>query len=111
MKRIPNNTAGIEFTALLDNIKDLLRQNYKAAHIHRLLKRDGRITMSYGAFCYHMHRKCSDTPAPTKAPAKPLPSTTAGQTAPTRPQRHPIIVKGGPEPFPDPRNIDPKTLI
>jgi len=111
MKRIPNNTAGIEFAAHLENIKEFLRLNYKAAHIHRLLKEDGKITMSYGAFCYQMRRLCSENATKPKAPPKNAPVTQSIQAAPPRPQRQPGIIKTGPEPFPDPRNIDPKTLI
>jgi hypothetical protein len=49
--------------------------------------------------------------APAKTPAKSSPATTFGQPAPVRPQRRPGIISADPEPFPDPRNIDPKTLI
>jgi len=111
MKRIPNNTAGIEFAAHLENIKDFLRLNYKAAHIHRLLKEAGKITMSYGAFCYQMHRLCSQNANKPKAPAKTVPVTPSVQAAPSRPQRQPGIIKVESKTFPDPRAMDSNNLI
>ena len=107
MMRIPYNTGGIEFTALLEDIKDYLRQNYKAAHIHRLLKADGKVTMSYGAFCYHLNRLCSEDAPVAKASAKP----ENRQAAHISPQRQPGIIKTGSAPMQDPRTIDPKTII
>ena len=49
-KRLSNNMAGIEFVACLETIKEFLHKSWKHTQIHRHLKDEGRITMSYGAF-------------------------------------------------------------
>jgi hypothetical protein len=107
MKRIPYNTAGVEFTAHLENIKDFLRQSYKAAHIYRLLKTKEKITMSYGAFCYHMRRLCSEDNETAKTPAKPAHAAESRQALSVRPQRQPGIIRAESKTFPDPRTMNP----
>ena len=72
-KRLSNNMAGIEFVACMETIKEFLQKSWKHSQIHRQLKQEGKITMSYGAFCYHMRRlsldqhKPGETPPPVQA--------------------------------------------
>ena len=71
-ERLANNMAGIEFVACLETIKEFLQKSWKHSQIHRHLKQEGKITMSYGAFCYHMRRLSMDKHRPGEAqPATP----------------------------------------
>lgn len=108
-KRLSNNMAGIEFVACLETIKEFLQKSWKHSQIHRRLKDEGRITMSYGAFCYHMrrlsldkHRPGEQQPAPKPKPA--LPATPARTAGP----RHVVASSGK---FPDPRDMNPEEAI
>lgn len=67
-KPLSNNMAGIEFVACLEVINEFLHKNWKHSQIHRHLKQEGKITMSYGAFCYHMRRLSMDKHRPGEAP-------------------------------------------
>lgn len=110
-KRLSNNMAGIEFVACLEAIKEFLHKSWKHSQIHRHLKDEGRITMSYGAFCYHMRRLSMDKhrpgEAPPAAPAKPV------RTPPVLPARSspPKIIKSSSDTLQDPRTVDPSTLF
>ena len=72
-KRLSNNMDGIEFVACMETIKEFLQKSWKHSQIHLQLKQEGKITMSYGAFCYHMRRlsldqhKPGETPPPVQA--------------------------------------------
>jgi len=108
-KRLSNNMAGIEFVACLEIIKEFLQKSWKHSQIHRHLKGEGRITMSYGAFCYHMrrlsldkHRPSEQQPAPKPKPA--LPAAPARNAGP----RHVVAANGK---FPDPRDMNPEEAI
>ena len=110
-KRLPNNMAGIEFVACLDEIKEFLQKNWKHSQIHRLLKQEGKITMSYGAFCYHMRRLSMDKHRPGEAP--PVASAKLVRTPPAPPARptQPKIIKPSSDTLQDPRTVDPSTLF
>lgn len=103
-QRLANNMAGIEFVACLEEIKEFLQKSWKHSQIHRHLRQEGKITMSYGAFCYHMRRLSLDRyrpeeqlPVPRVRPAPPAPKPL--------PSSGPRIVNTAKEPFPDPRKM------
>ncbi len=108
-KRLSNNMAGIEFVACLEEIKEFLQKSWKHSQIHRHLKDEGRITMSYGAFCYHMRRLSLDRHRPGEqlpvAKTKPAPIT-----APPR-STGPRHVTAPSNKFPDPRDMNPNEAI
>lgn len=102
-KCLPNNMAGIEFVACLEDIKELLRQSWKHSQIHRQLKQEGKITMSYGAFCYHMRRLSLDKYRPGEE--KPATPPKAAQSLPVRPVA-PRRIAASSGSFPDPRDMN-----
>ena len=106
-KPVRRSMARVEFLASKETITSMLAQGFSKKLIHERLISEGRCTMHYITFCEFI-RKAGQTqlqPPPKQAEnCKPAP-------LPVRPQRQPGIIKVGPEPFPDPKNIDPKTLI
>ncbi len=108
-ERLANNMAGIEFVACLETIKEFLQKSWKHSQIHRHLKDEGKITMSYGAFCYHMRRLSLDRHRPGEqlSAAKPKPAPVATPPRSTGP-RH---VTAPSNKFPDPRDMNPNEAI
>lgn len=105
-EKLSNNMAGIEFVACLDAIKEFLQKNWKHSQIHRHLKQEGKITMSYGAFCYHMRRLSLDKHRPGETP--PAASAKPVRTPPVPPVRPspPKIIKPSSDTLQDPRTVD-----
>jgi len=105
--RLSNNMAGIEFAACLETIKEFLQKSWKHSQIHRHLKQEGRITMSYGAFCYHMRRLSLDRhrPGEQQIAVRPRPKTEPKVPAP--PAAGPRHVQASSDKFPDPRDMNP----
>ncbi len=102
-KCLSNNMAGIEFVACLESLKELLRQSWKYSPIHRHLQQEGKITMSYGAFCYHTRRFSLDKYRPgEERPAAPVKAVPSLPVRPATP-RH-ITASSGK--FPDPRDMN-----
>jgi hypothetical protein len=108
-ERLSNNMAGIEFVACLETIKEFLQKSWKHSQIHRHLKKEGKITMSYGAFCYHMRRLSMDKHRPGEAqPAPPAKVVrTPSHVRPSGP-RH---IMPPSNKFPDPRDMNPDEAI
>ena len=102
--------AGIEFVACLDSIKEFLQKGWKHSQIHRHLKREGKITMSYGAFCYHIRRLSMDK----HRPGEPLPTALDKKVTPTPPPVRPVgprHITPASNKFPDPRDMNPDDAI
>lgn len=106
--RLSNNMAGIEFVACLETIKEFLQKSWKHSQIHRHLKQKGKITMSYGAFCYHMRRLSLDKHRQEEARPTPKPKTVP--TPPVRPAG-PRHITAASNKFPDPRDMNPEDAI
>ena len=108
-ERLANNMAGIEFVACLETIKEFLQKSWKHTQIHRRLKDEGRITMSYGAVCYHMRRLSLDRHRPGEQlpAAKPKPAPIMTPPHSTGP-RH---ITAPSNKFPDPRDMNPNEAI
>ena len=96
--------AGIEFVACLETIKEFLQKGWKHSQIHRHLKQEGKITMSYWAFCYHMRRLSLDKHRPGEQLSVPKAKPTPPVSKPL-PSSGPRIVNSAKEPFPDPRKM------
>ena len=103
-QRLANNMAGIEFVACMEVIKEFLQKNWKHSQIHRHLRQEGKITMSYGAFCYHMRRLSLDRHRPEEQSPAPKAKPTPPASKPLPPSG-PRIVNSAKEPFPDPRKM------
>ena len=101
---VRRSMARVEFLANREMIDDMLSQGFSKKLIHERLISEGRCSMHYITFCEFI-RKADKLPPihPPKQRGEPTPSV--------RPGRQSGIIKTGPEPFPDPRTIDPKTLI
>ena len=97
--------AMIEYKACKEEVDALLAQDFNSKLIHEKLTKEGRFTMAYPSFSQILRKAENKIPS-----ARPVPAESR-QTPPVRPQRRPGIISADPEPFPDPRNIDPKTLI
>ena len=96
--------------ACKETVDSMLAQDFNPKLIHEKLTAEGRFTMAYPSFTQILRN--ADRKFPPAKPAKVSPSPADDRhPAPVRPQRQPGIIRTGPEPFPDPRNIDPKTLI
>lgn len=108
-KRLSNNMAGIEFVACLEAIKEFLEKSWKHSQIHRHLKKEGKITMSYGAFCYHMRRLSLDKRRPGEAPPKVKPK--AALAPPVRQNSGPRHIAAPSNQFPNPRDMSPEDAI
>lgn len=108
-KRLSNNMAAIEFVACLETIKEFLQKSWKHSQIHRQLKQEGKITMSYGAFCYHMRRLSLDTPGSGETPPQVKPK--AVPAPPVRPLGGPRHIAAASNKFPDPRDMSPEEAI
>ena len=97
--------ARVEFLACKDAIDAMLVQGFSKKLIHERMIADGRCSMSYITFCEFIRDAGKKSPPPqpvaSRHPVSP----------PAHPQRVPGIIRVGPEPFPDPTKIDPKTLI
>lgn len=107
--RLPNNMAGIEFVACLEAIKEFLQKSWKHSQIHRHLKQEGKITMSYGAFCYHMRRLSLDKHRPEEA--RPAPKPKTAPAPPVRPLGGPRHISAPSNKFPNPRDMNPEDAI
>ena len=104
-KPVRRYMARVEYLACREEIDSMLARGFSRKLIHEELIKSGRCTMKYNTFCEFIA-------AAEKPPPDPSPKETEHQPAPpVRPQRQPGIIKSGPEPFPDPKKIDPKTLI
>ena len=113
-RRIARNGARIELIACRETVEALMAQGLDKKKIHTRLTENGQFTMSYAAFCkLAIKVAVNGLPVQTLMPSVSSPTHTEGRQSvtPIRPQRQPGIIKSGPEPFPDPKNIDPKTLI
>ena len=108
-KRLSNNMAGIEFVACLETIKEFLQKSWKYSQIHRRLKDESKITMSYGAFCYHMRRLSLDKHRPDEQQPALKPKLTPLAT----PERFagPRRVAASSGKFPDPRDMNPDEAL
>jgi len=104
-KPLRRSMARVEFLACKDTIDSMQAQGFSKKLIHERLIADGRCSMSYITFCEYIRNVGEKAPHPQQAEPRHQVSP------PVRPQRQPGIIRVGPEPFPDPRNIDPKTLI
>jgi hypothetical protein len=112
-KRLRKQMAKIEFKACRERVEAMLAQDFNHRLIHEKLTEEGLITMAYPSFTQKL-RNLQRAPLAGKPPEKPLSPQAAGdgrKPDPGRPFRGPGIIKPGLEPFPDPKNIDPKTLI
>lgn len=107
-ERLSNNVAGIEFVACMEIIKEFLQKNWKHSQIHRHLKQESKVTMSYGAFCYHMRRLAMDKHRPGEV--QPAAPPKAVRTLPVRPSGPPRIVASNSK-FPDPRDMNPDEAL
>lgn len=107
--RLSNNMAGIEFVAFLETIKEFLQKSWKHSQIHRHLKQEGKITMSYGAFCYHMRRLSLDKHRPEEA--RPAPKPKTAPVPPVRPLGGPRHISAPNNKFPNPRDMNPEDAI
>ena len=107
-KRLRKQMAKIEYAACKDKVDSMLAQDFNPKLIHEKLTEEGRFTMAYPSFTQILRSTASKT-----QPSKPMrPAAAESKRAiPARPQRVPGIISVDHEPFPDPRNIDPKTLI
>ena len=108
-KRLSNNMAGIEFVACMETIKEFLQKSWKHSQIHRQLKQEGKITMSYGAFCYHMRRLSLDQHKPGETPPPAQAKKVA--PAPARPSAGPRHVTTSGSAFPNPRDMNPDEAL
>ena len=102
---VRRSMARVEFLANKEMIDALLAQGFSKKLIHERLISEGRSSMHYITFCEFIRKA-------DKLPPSPLLKHKEDQPIPSsRNQRQSGIIKTGPEPFPDPRTIDPKTLI
>ena len=104
-KPLQRYMARVEFLACKEVIDSMLAQGFSKKLIHERMVSDGRCSMSYITFCEFIRN------AGEKAPPQQPAATRHPVSPPARPQRQSRIISADPEPFPDPRNIDPKTLI
>ena len=102
---VRRSMAKVEFLANREMIDAMLSQGFSKKLIHERLISEGRCSMHYITFCEFIRKadKLPPSPSPKQREDQPIPSS--------RNQRQPGIIRTGPEPFPDPRTIDPKTLI
>ena len=112
-QNLPKNAAKVEFIIHAETVKSMLRSGFNMRNIYNKLREEQNISMSYYTLCYyvrkiHEERQNKGLAEQQQQLIKP---TTERQAAPITPQRQPGIIKTGSDPFPDPRNIDPKTLI
>ena len=108
-ERLSNNMAGIEFVACLEIIKEFLQKNWKHSQLHRHLKQEGKITMSYGAFCYNMRRLSMDKHRPGEA--QPTAPVKVVRTPPPVRSSGPRHIMPSSNKFPDPRDMNPDEAI
>lgn len=106
-KKLCNNMAGIEFVACMDEIKEFLQKSWKYTQIHRHLRQAGKITMSYGSFCYHARRLSLDQHRPGEQPAAQPKATPFTPKLPGRPRHVAPVVST----FPDPRTMNPDDAL
>ena len=109
-ERLSNNIAGIEFLACLEIIKEFLQKSWKHSQIHRHLKQEGKVTMSYGAFCYHMRRLSMEK----HRPGEPLPAAPVKKAALAPLSVRPVgprHITPSSNKFPDPRDMNPDDAI
>ena len=99
--------ARVEFLACKETIDSMLAQGFSKKLVHERLISDGRCSMTYITFCEFIRKARKKSPPPSSRQAE---STQPASPAPRPPRQHGVI-RLGPDPFPDPRNIDPKTLI
>ena len=107
-KRLRKQMARIEYQACKEIIDAMLAQDFNTKLIHEKLTEEGRFTMAYPSFTQILRNVERKSQAPI--PKRPV-AAESRQSVPARPPRQPGIIKVGPEPFPDPTKIDPKTLI
>jgi len=102
--------AKIEYIACKDTVDTMLAQGFNPKLIHEKLTAEGRFTMAYPSFTQILRNAERKIPPAKPTRIAPSPADIRHPSF-VRPQRQPGIIRVGPEPFPDPRNIDPKTLI
>jgi hypothetical protein len=97
----------VEFVACKETIDSMLAQGFSKKLIHERLTSEGRCSMHYITFCEFIRNagQMQLQPPPKQA------ENSKSAPLPVRPQRQPGIIRTGPDPFPDPKHIDPKTLI
>jgi len=111
---LPKNAAKVEFIIHAETVKSMLNAGFNLRNIHTKMVEMHNISMSYYTLCYYVrkiHEKQQGKGLAEQQPFTTAKSTTERQAAHINPQRQPGIIKTGSDPFPDPRNIDPKTLI
>ena len=103
-QKLARNAAKVEFKLIRDDVLSMLDDGFNLRNVHAKMLEKRNIAMSYFTLCYYVRKIQEERQAGQQSfvPAKPA--------APT-PQRQTGIIKSGPTPFPDPKNIDPKTLI
>lgn len=106
-KRLKKDAAKIQYKACKEEIDSLMAQGHNQKMIFDRLTEEGRFTMAYSSFTQILRNAERNTPPSKPVKAAPHPDTRQ----PAQPQRQPGIIKTGPEPFPDPKHIDPKTLF
>ncbi len=82
-KRIGRNMGRVELLAVRDTVTAMLEAGYDRKKIHRRLKEEGRVTMSYPTFCYQFKQQFAGNATPASAP-NPAPSylPKAGKSEP-----------------------------
>jgi len=106
-KPVRRYMARVEFVASRETIDSMLAQGFSKKLIHERLISEGRCSMHYITFCEFIRNAGK---MQFQAPPKQAESCKPA-LLPARPQRQPGIIRTGPEPFPDPKHVDPKTLI
>ncbi|GHV54372.1 hypothetical protein FACS1894206_07020 [Deltaproteobacteria bacterium] len=99
--------ARVEYTACREDVEALFAKGYSVIMAYEKMKEEGRFSCGYSAFCDYARGQGKRKHSP-KAKVR---NTPPGHAPINRPPRVPGIIKSNFEPLPDPRNIDPKTLI
>ena len=110
-KRLRKQKAKIEYRDCKEIVDALLAQDFNPKLIHEKLTEEGRFSMAYSSFTQILRNAERNIPRSKVVKAAPSAASSPQPSPAPRPQRQPGIIKSGPEPFPDPKNIDPKTLI
>jgi hypothetical protein len=92
----------VEFRDCKETVDSMLARGFSKKLIHERLVEEGRMSMHYITFCEYIRNAKANPVSPPPPPV---------DNRPARPARIPGIIKSNMEPLPDPRNIDPKTLI
>ena len=97
----------MEYRACREEIETMLAQGYTARIVYEHMKKQGRVTCSYSAFCDYMRgggkRKHSTGQNKQQAQLRASP--------PVLQQSGPRIIRSEPKKFVKPSDIDPDTLF